>query len=69
MVFKADPNVCTSRAGVRGGMRVCTILKEPSADVDSVGERAGDGVEGMYIRRGMCFSGIEGFKRMFEILE
>jgi hypothetical protein len=28
-VFNAEPKVCTSRFWVVGGMRVCTILKEP----------------------------------------
>lgn len=35
--FKAEPSVCTSLLEVRGGMSVCTILKEPRVE-ESEGE-------------------------------
>jgi hypothetical protein len=37
ILFNAEPIVCTSRFGVNGGIRVCTILKEPRVE-DADGE-------------------------------
>lgn len=38
MVFKAEPRVWTSRFAVRGGIRLCTILKEPRGELEESGE-------------------------------
>jgi len=57
ILLRAMPSVWTSRLGVRGGISAWTILID-ARGVDDVGEA------GIYIRRGMFRSGVEGLRRM-----